>query len=59
MTRAGRFKQIDVKRAIEGATQAGRRVEQFTIDRHGNITIILDGATPGAPANPWDKVLED
>lgn len=57
MTKAAKFTQTDVKRAVKGAAEAGLVVGRFRIDPLGNIEVFA--ATAGdarASDNPWDRL---
>ena len=55
--RPATFKQVDVTRAIKGATAANMDVGAAFIDREGNILVIAKGeAIPTAKSN-IDKML--
>lgn len=58
MSGAAHFKQIDVQRAVRGATEAGMRVGQVIIEPNGNIVVLSETASVPARRNPWDSVLK-
>jgi hypothetical protein len=55
-SRAARFTQRDVARALKGALACGVRVERVTIDRDGRIDVVLAEAGTVAQSEPndWD-----
>lgn len=59
MTKAARFCQADVARAVAGARKGGLTIAGVEIDIDGRILITAAG-TSGATGrpNPWDKLLQ-
>jgi len=55
MTRAARFRQADLERALRGAEKGGMKVGQVEIDPSGRIVIKPLEATPPKAANSWDS----
>jgi hypothetical protein len=57
-SRASRFRQSDLTRALRGAAKAGMLVERVEIEASGRI-VIFSGVpgSGGAPLNPWDEEL--
>lgn len=55
MTRATRFTQADLRRAIEAVQKAGLPVSGAKIEADGAITILT---TPGIPANDRTNPLD-
>lgn len=58
--RRASFRQIDVKRALDGARKAGLAVAACTIGLNGQIRLVFRDAS-GATArsdNEWDDVLQ-
>ncbi|MCF3642905.1 hypothetical protein LXM94_23345 [Rhizobium sp. TRM95111] len=55
MTRETPFKQVDVKRALKGAEQAGFVVGRIEIDPSGKITVIArqEAAEPATALDEW------
>lgn len=57
MSRAARFRQADLTRAVKGARASGLSVQRVEIDPNGKI-VILFGVGPAATGgNEWDEVL--
>ena len=63
MTRAIRFTQAQVRRAVKGVESAGLRVKRETVNPDGSITLdSMDGVHPAidnpetALATSWDDV---
>ena len=56
-SRAARFTQSDLKRAVKGVSSAGFRVGRIEIDANGKIVILPATATPAGPSSSWDEVL--
>ena len=57
MTKATRFTQADLKRAIEGVRKAGLPVSGATIGPDGSITILTIGGLPANDRlNPLDRL---
>jgi hypothetical protein len=57
-SRASRFSQTDLTRALRGAEKAGMMIQRVEIETTGKIVIF--GGTPAAgqrSANPWDEEL--
>lgn len=57
MTRATRFTQADLTRAIQGVKKAGLPVSGAKIEPDGSITILTALGIPANDANPLDRVL--
>lgn len=55
-SRAARFTQSDLTRAIKGARAGGIIPRRVEIDANGKITICTSEGESGG-ANPWDEVL--
>lgn len=57
-SRASRFRQSDLTRALRGAEKAGMHVERVEIEAGGRI-VIFSGSpgSRGGPFNPWDEEL--
>jgi hypothetical protein len=51
------FKKSDVKRALDAADMAGKRVSRIEIDRTGKIILEIVNDAPDTAANPWDADL--
>lgn len=52
------FKQVDVKRALEGAAAAGLTLGGFKIDpRTGEIVVWFAGSGADGVENPCDRLL--
>lgn len=53
------FRQIDVKRALEGARKAGLVVAACALGPNGQIKLVFRDNAGGAPtsSNEWDDVL--
>ena len=53
-----RFMQTDLKRALRGASAAGRPVQRFEIDREGKIVVIFGKpeGREGLGDNEWDNI---
>lgn len=51
------FKQVDVTRAIKGATAADMDVGAAFIDRNGNILVIAKGEAVASAKSNIDKML--
>lgn len=54
-TRAVRFKQADLTRAIKGVEAAGARWGRIEIAKDGKIVILPESAEPAQDHNPWDE----
>jgi hypothetical protein len=55
-SRAARFTQRDVARALKGALEAGMRVAEAMVTRDGDIRLVFAlGATVPSSGNPLDK----
>ena len=54
MQRSHRFKQVDVSRAVKGATAAGLKVSRVEIDADGKIVLVSGDAAPKGPASDFD-----
>jgi hypothetical protein len=52
--RPARFKQSDVRRAIQGAMAAGLSVARVEIDRDGKIVIIVSDSTRPETSTPLE-----
>ena len=57
-TRAARFTQIDLKRAVKGVSDGGMRVGRVEIDPNGKLVIMADTMTPALTSGSWDEVLK-
>lgn len=57
-SRASRFKQSDLTRAVKGVEAAGMRVGRVEIDANGNIVILSEASAPKVGrVNSWDEEL--
>lgn len=57
MTKAARFTQADLVRAIEAVKAAGLPVSGAKIERDGSITVLTIAGLPANDLNPLDRVL--
>jgi hypothetical protein len=57
-SRAARFKQSDLTRALRAAVAAGMKPSGYRIDASGEIHVTLGDGLPKGTANPWDEVLQ-
>lgn len=57
MTRLVPFKQVDLTRAIKGATNGGMTIDRVEIDPSGRIVLSAMRERP-APENDLDKWLK-
>ena len=55
MSKAARFKQADLTRAIVGAKKAGMRVGSVEIDANGKIVILADRSAK-SDSREWDAI---
>ena len=57
-SRASRFRQSDLTRALRGAKRGGMCVERVEIEASGKI-VIFSGSVPSprSRSNPWDEEL--
>jgi hypothetical protein len=57
-SRASKFTQADVARAIRGAEKGGVRIERVEIEANGKIVIFNERPAGGrGSTNPWDEEL--
>lgn len=56
-TRASRFTQTDLTRAVKGVVAGGVRVGRIEIDPNGKIVILPESAAPAGTGSSWDDVL--
>ena len=58
MSKAASFKQIDVKRALQGAQSAGLKPTGYSVAPDGTIHVRFDRNRDG-PENSFDAMLGD
>ena len=56
VSRAGKFRQIDVARALKAAQKAKLQIAAVRIEPDGTILVIpgIPEAVPSSERNPWD-----
>jgi glucose/arabinose dehydrogenase len=57
VSKAARFTQADVTRAVKGMEIAGLRVTGVRIDPNGAIVVSTDHGSPAGSRNPLDRLL--